>query len=192
MGYSMHMHNGWIDAARHCPSPNFNQRPAYSQIDLLVIHCISLPPREYGGQAIEAFFCNRLNPDDHPYFSGIFELKVAAHFLIRRDGEVVQFVSCDERAWHAGESYFCGRDNCNDFSIGVELEGHDDDLYTGEQYAALARLTHCLQQTYPGITSERIVGHEDIAPGRKTDPGPGFDWEAFRRLLCDGKVQHGE
>ena len=154
-------------------------------MDLLVIHCISLPPRVYGGPEIEQFFCNGLDTQQHPYFQQLENIKVSAHFLIRRDGELLQFVACDARAWHAGESRFCGRENCNDFSLGIELEGHDDDAFTAEQYTCLVNLTRCLQAQYPRITDSRIVGHQDIAPIRKTDPGSGFNWSLFFRLLAN-------
>jgi AmpD protein len=165
-------------------SPNCDERPAGGEIDLLVVHGISLPPGEYGGRHIEALFTNCLNPDEHPYFNEIKELRVSAHILICRDGQIVQFVPFDQRAWHAGESCFEGRECCNDFSIGVELEGCDDESYEEIQYQRLAELAQALMAGYPLITPERIVGHSDIAPGRKTDPGPGFDWAHFRALLA--------
>jgi N-acetyl-anhydromuramoyl-L-alanine amidase len=168
-------------------SPNHNERPAGQEIDLLVIHNISLPPGKYGGSHIDDFFCNRLHVDQHPYFAGIADMHVSAHLLIRRDGQVHQYVPFDRRAWHAGKSSFCGRESCNDFSIGIELEGCDEDRFTAAQYAELVGITRLLQQHYPGITANRIVGHSDIAPGRKTDPGPGFDWDFFRASLLDAK-----
>ncbi|BAP43483.1 1,6-anhydro-N-acetylmuramyl-L-alanine amidase AmpD [Pseudomonas sp. 21LCFQ02] len=180
--------SGWCRGINHCPSPNFNARPA-GEISLLVIHNISLPPACFKTGHVQALFQNRLDPGAHPYFEGIAELRVSAHFLIERDGEVSQFVSCLERAWHAGVSSFEGREGCNDFSIGIELEGTDDQPFTDLQYTALVELTRQLRQAWPGITVERICGHSDIAPQRKTDPGPCFDWERFRQAVqqvCGG------
>ena len=167
--------SGWCTGIRHCPSPNFNTRPA-GEISLLVIHNISLPPGQFGTGKVLELFQNTLCADEHPYFAAIAELRVSAHFLIERDGAVTQFVSCLERAWHAGVSLFEGRDNCNDFSLGIELEGTDDQPFTDAQYAALADLAAQLCQAFPAITAQRICGHSDIAPGRKTDPGEHFDW----------------
>lgn len=152
-------------------------------VELLVIHNISLPPGCFGGDHIEALFTNCLDPSADPYFESIYQLEVSAHFLIRRGGELVQFVSADERAWHAGVSEWRGRSNCNDFSIGIELEGADDAAYAAAQYHTLAQLIAVLRQTYPRIADDAIVGHSDIAPGRKTDPGPAFDWRQLRQLL---------
>lgn len=174
--------NGWCQGARHCPSPNFNARPE-GEISLLVIHNISLPPGQFATGKVQAFFQNRLDVTEHPYFEGISELRVSAHFLIERDGAITQFVSCLDRAWHAGISRFEGREACNDFSLGIELEGTDDLPFTVEQYQALITLTRQLQAAYPAITTHRICGHSDVAPGRKTDPGPAFDWTRFRRAL---------
>jgi AmpD protein len=175
---------GWLSSgARRCPSPHFNERPADMAISLLVIHGISLPPAQFGGSYIDQLFSGTLNPDEHPYFASIAHLQVSSHCLIRRDGEVVQYVSFLQRAWHAGKSCFSGRENCNDFSIGIELEGTDDSGYTQEQYQQLAELTQIICQTYPHIGEDRIVGHSDIAPGRKTDPGQSFDWGLYRELL---------
>lgn len=151
-------------------------------ISLIVVHSISLPPRQFGGPFIDDFFCNQLNASQHPYFSEICSLEVSSHFLIRRDGELVQYVPCDKRAWHAGQSSWQGRDNCNDFSIGIELEGDDHVPYTDAQYLALARLIMLLREVYPGIEAHAVTGHEHIAPGRKTDPGPAFDWEYLKAL----------
>jgi N-acetyl-anhydromuramoyl-L-alanine amidase len=176
--------SGWLGGIRHCPSPNFNARPQ-GEVSLLVVHNISLPPGQFGTGKIQAFFQNRLDPDEHPYFAGIAELKVSAHFLIERDGRLTQFVSCQERAWHAGLSRYGERDNCNDFSIGVELEGTDDIPYSDAQYAALTQLIRVLQLAYPELNSQRICGHSDIAPGRKTDPGPAFDWPRLLAALQD-------
>ncbi|ALP51809.1 N-acetyl-anhydromuranmyl-L-alanine amidase [Candidatus Tenderia electrophaga] len=175
---------GWLRQARRLTSPNCDARPAGEAISLLVVHGISLPPRQYGGCYIEDLFCNRLDPAAHPYFAEIAELRVSAHVLIRRDGELLQFVPFAKRAWHAGVSCFQGRERCNDFSIGVELEGCDDEPYEPIQYRRLAQVTRGLMAAYPGITPERIVGHCDIAPGRKSDPGAAFDWGEFRRLLA--------
>ena len=148
-----------------------------------LLHGISLPPGEYGGPEIEALFRNRLDWDAHPWFGNIRGLKVSSHLLIRRDGEVIQFVPFSERAWHAGQSHYCGRDNCNDFSVGIELEGTDELPYTEAQYAVLAAVTQALLDYYPLLSAEHIVGHSDIAPGRKTDPGPAFDWAKLERFL---------
>jgi len=171
---------GRVMPARQVPSPNFGPRPAGCEPDLLVIHNISLPPGQYGGDHIERLFTNCLDWDEHPFFAEIRGTEVSAHLLVRRCGEVVQFVNLRERAWHAGQSCFAGRDNCNDFSIGIELEGTDDEAYTDLQYETLAALTRVLLARYKGITGSRIVGHSDIAPDRKTDPGPAFDWERYR------------
>lgn len=164
---------GWVPACRHIPSPNYDERPVGTEINLLVIHAISLPPGEFGGNAVAEFFTNALDPAGHPYFSAIADRRVSAHFFIRRDGEVIQFVSCLSRAWHAGISCWLGRERCNDFSIGIELEGDDVCDYADAQYAVLGSLTAGLQAIYP-IAGR--VGHADIAPARKTDPGPHFDW----------------
>lgn len=175
--------NGWLEPSRHCPSPNYGNRPASVPVDLLIIHNISLPPDCFGGHFIADFFCNRLDPSEHPYFSTIAELQVSAHCLIDREGEVTQFVSFQDRAWHAGRSSFDGRSECNDFSIGIELEGADHTPYTDVQYHSLAQITRLLLKQYPALTRERIVGHSDVAPGRKTDPGPAFDWRRYRQLI---------
>ena len=174
---------GLIVSARQVLSPHFDDRPPAVQPDLLVIHGISLPPGDFGGSCIEAFFCGNLRADAHPYFATIATLRVSSHLLIRRQGAVVQFVPLGSRAWHAGASSFGGRSGCNDFSIGVELEGTDDLPYEASQYATLATLTKALCSAYPAIASDRIVGHADIAPGRKTDPGPAFDWPRYRNAL---------
>jgi len=177
-------HSGLLDAARQLASPNADARPAGCAIDLLVIHAISLPAGEFGGPWIDALFCNRLDGDAHPDFADICTLTVSAHALIRRDGEIVQYVPFQRRAWHAGVSRFEGRERCNDFSIGIELEGCDQHPFEPVQYRRLATLSRALMRTYPGITPARICGHSDIAPGRKTDPGPLFDWSLFRELLA--------
>jgi AmpD protein len=172
--------DGWWRGARACPSPNCGPRPAGTEIDLVVLHSISLPPGVYGGDAIERLFLNRLDWDEHPYYQQICGLQVSAHFLVRRDGETVQFVSCDERAWHAGRSQWRGRDNCNDFSIGIELEGLEGDTFETAQYGALVLLLRAVRARYP---LRDVAGHEHVAPGRKIDPGPGFDWAALQAAL---------
>ena len=169
--------DGWLHAARRCESPNFGPRPDDVSIDLALVHSISLPPGEYGSDAIERLFTNRLDWQAHPYYQQIAGLEVSAHFLIRRDGELLQFVSCDARAWHAGASSWRGRSDCNDFSIGIELEGLEGATFDGAQYAVLADLVDALAARYP-ITA--VVGHEHVAPGRKHDPGGGFDWSRLR------------
>ena len=169
--------DGWCGDVLRSASPNFDARPAEAAIDLLVIHNISLPPGRFEGQFISDFFTNRLDCDAHPYFDQLRTLRVSAHFLIRRDGSVIQFVSASDRAWHAGLSSFAGRERCNDFSIGIELEGTDFEPFSEVQYEVLAALTVALQAAYP-LTD--VVGHEHIAPGRKTDPGPFFDWCDYR------------
>ena len=175
---------GWLEAVERVPSPNRDRRPADAVVDLLVIHNISLPPGELGGPWIDALFQNRLDPSAHPCFADIAQLKVSAHLLIRRDGRLVQYVPLHLRAWHAGRSSFHGRSNCNDSSIGIELEGSDDLAFEDVQYATLSRTTRHLMALYPAITPDRIAGHSDIAPGRKTDPGPLFDWERFLGSLA--------
>jgi AmpD protein len=172
----------WLDSARRCPSPNANERPEGDAVSLVVVHGISLPPGEFGGPYIDQLFTNSLKPEGHPYFATIAALKVSSHILIRRDGEIVQYVPFDQRAWHAGASEYQGRSNCNDFSIGIELEGADDIPYTGVQYRQLAALVRALAAAYPS-TRGHLAGHSDIAPGRKTDPGPSFDWSLLRQLL---------
>ena len=169
--------DGMLQGARYIPSPNCDERPAGCPVSLLVIHNISLPPGQYGGSGVIELFTNRLDPDAHPYYQTIRDLKVSAHFFIRRDGEVIQFVPCAKRAWHAGASSWNGRERCNDFSVGIELEGSDDEAFAEAQYQALARLIGALKDAYP---IAGIAGHSDIAPGRKTDPGPYFEWERFR------------
>ena len=177
---------GLLDIAHQVPSPNCDDRPDGSVIDLIVIHGISLPPGEFGGSWIDALFTNTLNPAAHPYFQAIAGLRVSAHLLVRRDGDIVQYVPFQRRAWHAGESIYHNRRRCNDFSIGIELEGSDHTPYDPRQYAVLAELIAALRVAYPTITSERLTGHADIAPNRKTDPGPAFDWtELYRRLGQD-------
>lgn len=177
--------DGWLSSpnVRRCPSPNYNERPDSEEVSLLVIHNISLPPGEFQNGCIERFFTNCLCAGDHPYFATIADLQVSAHCLIQRDGAVIQFVPFHLRAWHAGQSEFRGRKNCNDYSVGVELEGADDVPYTDEQYEVLSCLTRELMISYPAIEVGRIVGHADIAPQRKTDPGPAFDWSRYHGRL---------
>lgn len=174
---------GWLDGVRLLPSPNCDDRPVGEVVDLLVVHGISLPPGEFGGPYIDALFTNTLDENAHPFFKEIAGLRVSSHLLIRRDGEVVQYVPFTKRAWHAGASCFAGRERCNDFSIGIELEGGDDVPYEPVQYQRLAELVRRLMVEFPALTPERIAGHCDIAPGRKSDPGPCFDWRYFRSLL---------
>ena len=171
---------GLLEGARFIASQNCDERPEGSRIELLVIHSISLPPGEFGGPGIVELFTNRLDPGAHPYYREIAGRKVSAHFLIRRAGELIQFVPCGWRAWHAGESNWRGRSRCNDFSIGIELEGTDDVPFEDAQYDRLAELVRLLARTYPGVDS---VGHSDVAPGRKTDPGPCFDWARYRSMI---------
>ena len=174
---------GWLEGARRQPSPNHDDRPVGVAADLIVIHGISLPPGEFGGPWIDALFANQLDPAAHPYFQEIACLRVSAHLLVRRDGELVQYVPFQHRAWHAGESVYAGRSRCNDFSVGIELEGADHRPYDDRQYPRLAAVIRALRAAYPAMTPERLTGHADIAPGRKTDPGPAFDWTRLRRLL---------
>ncbi|UTW02398.1 1,6-anhydro-N-acetylmuramyl-L-alanine amidase AmpD [Amphritea atlantica] len=174
---------GWLNGAEHYPSPNFNQRPDTEQPRLLVIHNISLPPAKFGGGYIRDFFLNRLDTAAHPYFETIASLQVSAHLLIERSGHLLQFVGFDQRAWHAGQSQYCGADNCNDFSIGIELEGTDTIPYTEQQYRQLARVAAALLAYYPEMSAGHITGHSDIAPQRKSDPGPAFNRDYFDRLL---------
>lgn len=178
----MQIHDGILEGARQIASPNCDDRPD-DEISLLVVHNISLPPGQFGGGWIDDLFTNRLDPGKHDYFREIHQMRVSSHVLIRRDGEIVQYVPFDKRAWHAGESSFEGRAACNDFSIGVELEGTDSVPYTEEQYRQLAGLIADLQNHYPHITHDRITGHRDIAPERKTDPGEAFDWGKMWTLL---------
>lgn len=173
----------FLQGVKQCPSPNFDLRPNNEQPSLIVVHGISLPPNQFGTNAVEQLFTNQLNPNEDPYFAKIAELRVSAHFFIERGGEVTQFVSPQHRAWHAGVSSYQGRTRCNDFAIGIELEGTDETPYTAIQYQSLAELILALQQQYPKLSPKAIVGHSDISPGRKTDPGPYFMWETIWRLL---------
>jgi AmpD protein len=172
---------GWWRDARHVPSPNFSARPAGERVTLAVVHSISLPPGRFGGTEVADLFTNRLDIGADPHFEGLRGLRVSAHFFVRRDGHILQFVSCDERAWHAGVSEWAGRDQCNDYSVGIELEGLEGGLFEAAQYAALARLLRSLARRYP---IDAVVGHQHVAPGRKSDPGPGFDWTWLSRLLA--------
>ncbi len=171
---------GILEGARYIASPNFDERPVACGIELLVVHYISLPPGSFGGPAIKEFFTNRLDPRAHPFFATIANLKASAHFLVRRSGAVIQFVPCAKRAWHAGESTWRGKPRCNDFSIGIEVEGDEKKPFTAAQYRRLAALTRVLMARYP---ISEVVGHSDIAPSRKTDPGPQFDWARYRAML---------
>lgn len=177
------LEHGWLTQARHVPSPNYGPRPPGCVPELLVIHNISLPPGCYGGDCIERLFTNQLDWDEHPYFAQIRGIEVSAHLLIRRNGDLVQFVNFDARAWHAGQSSHQGRSNCNDFSIGIELEGEDEVPYEHAQYDALVAVSTVLLAHYPRMSAQQIVGHSDIAPGRKTDPGAAFDWRYYRQRL---------
>lgn len=165
---------GFVETATQIASPNCDDRPNNCAIDLIVIHNISLPPNEYGGSGVVQLFTNQLNPNQHPYYAEIYTRKVSAHFFIRRDGELMQFVSCSQRAWHAGVSSWNNRERCNDFSVGIELEGSDHEAFEAAQYQTLKKLIACLKSCYPIL---HTVGHSDIAPGRKTDPGPHFNWQ---------------
>lgn len=173
-------HAGWYSPARAMPSPNFGPRPPQVDIDLIVLHSISLPPGEFGGTAIQQLFTNTLDWSAHPYYENIKGLKVSAHFLIRRSGDLIQFVSCDQRAWHAGASHYRGRGDCNNDSVGIELEGLEGMTFEPGQYATLSQLCQALMGQYP---VQHIAGHEHIAPNRKQDPGPGFDWAKLKRDL---------
>jgi AmpD protein len=175
---------GWLPAAHPRPSDNHDARPAEAGVSLLVIHGISLPPGEFGGDAIERLFCNTLDCSEHPWFERLRNLRVSAHLLIRRDGQLVQFVSLLDRAWHAGRSCFNGQAECNDFGIGIELEGTDDTPYTEAQYDRLIPLARGIMRSFPYITPDRVVGHADIAPERKTDQGPAFVWPRLRRGIA--------
>lgn len=179
----MIIQKGRLDGARWVPSPNFGPRPQADDISLLVVHNISLPPGQFGTGCVQRFFCNELDSSEHPYFEEIAGLQVSSHLLIERNGDIFQFVNFDDRAWHAGLSEFAGRTNCNDYSIGIELEGTDTEAYTDAQYLALAQVTGALITYYPQMTTDRITGHEHIAPGRKTDPGPAFDWDRYHAML---------
>jgi len=182
MSYEIRDHR--LSGVRYCPSPFADERPADAQPELVVVHGISLPPGEFGGPHVEELFLGQLDPAAHPYFAEILGLEVSSHVFIRRDGEVTQFVSFDRRAWHAGASNWCGRERCNDFSIGIELEGTDDQVYTPAQYEVLADIMNALLAAYPALQEDAITGHCDIAPGRKTDPGPFFDWLLLKKMIA--------
>jgi N-acetyl-anhydromuramoyl-L-alanine amidase len=182
--YAIDAATGLLQGARQVLSPHCDERPAGIRPELLVVHGITLPPGEFGGPWIDRLFTGTLPSDAHPFFRGLEGLRASAHILIRRDGQLVQYVPFGARAWHAGQSEYRGRSGCNDYSIGVELEGTDDTPYADAQYDALASLTATLLSSYPSLSAEAIVGHSDIAPGRKTDPGPSFDWTRFRALLA--------
>ena len=172
-----------LENARQCQSPNCDDRPNDCEPDLIVIHNISLPPNEYGGKGIDQLFTNCLDKDEHPYYEDIYQLRVSSHLLIRRDGEIVQYVPSNKRAWHAGISEYQGRDTCNNFSIGIEMEGSDFEAFSEEQYRALEETLDALLKHYPSLTAESITGHEHIAPGRKTDPGPFFEWQRLSKIF---------
>jgi N-acetyl-anhydromuramoyl-L-alanine amidase len=183
--------SGLLHPARQVVSPNRDERPPGMLPELIVVHSISLPPDEYGGPWIDRLFTNTLPrnaPDVHPFFATVMNLQVSSHLLIRRDGQFVQYVPFHLRAWHAGASSYCGRERCNDFSIGIELEGSDERAYEPAQYRALKDAIHALCRAYPSLSPERVAGHSDIAPGRKTDPGPAFDWPRLRAML---RLTHG-
>jgi N-acetyl-anhydromuramoyl-L-alanine amidase len=175
--------SGLLEGVRFVASPNCDERPEGTAIELIVVHAISLPPGEFGGAAIEQLFLGSLDPSEHPYYAGIAALRVSAHFLVRRTGDLVQFVPCAKRAWHAGVSQWRARAACNDYSVGIELEGGDEAPFEERQYTVLAELTRAIERAYP---IAEVVGHSDIAPGRKTDPGPCFDWAHYRGLLARG------
>ncbi len=186
--FYINLTTGLIQPARFVPTEHCDEREEPRDISLLVIHNISLPPKQFGGPYIDQLFTGSLNPSEHPYFEDIAALRVSSHLLIRRNGELVQYVPFQKRAWHAGVSSFEGREKCNDFSIGIELEGSDNIPYEEAQYQVLASVSKVILKAYPQITAERITGHSDIAPGRKTDPGPAFDWNYYRRLLLDNSA----
>lgn len=175
---------GWVFGAERVYSPNFDARPAGASLDLIVVHGISLPPGRFGGRSIDELFTNRLDPAAHEYFRVIADLRVSSHALIRRDGSLTQFVAFSERAWHAGDSTYCGRRGCNDYAVGIELEGTDELPYEDAQYDGLVALVAALRTAYPSLRDAGLVGHSDIAPGRKTDPGPAFDWPRLERTLA--------
>ena len=174
--------DGWVKEIQHIPSPNFDMRPKGSIVELIVIHNISLPPGNFGGEGIIQLFTNRLNPDEHPYYRNIYQMRVSSHFLIRRNGQLIQFVSCNQRAWHAGISNWNGKERCNDFSIGIELEGTDDRPFEESQYETAAKISQLIYSHYP---IKDVTGHSNIAPDRKTDPGPFFHWDKYWELLTD-------
>lgn len=180
---TVNLQTGLLTPVIYRPSPHHNERPDNTLIDMIVIHGISLPPGEFGSNTVEAFFCGYLDTSVHAALEDLAKMQVSAHLFIRRTGELIQFVPFHKRAWHAGESLFCEKTNCNNFSIGIELEGTDDIPYEQMQYRQLGEVIRAIRQAYPAITQERIVGHADIAPGRKTDPGPAFDWAYLKGIL---------
>lgn len=179
----MRISNHFLKSARQCPSPNFDERPENCEPDLIVIHNISLPPNQYGGKAIDQLFTNCLDKNEHSYYADIYQLRVSSHLLIRRDGEIVQYVPFNKRAWHAGVSEYQGREVCNDFSIGIEMEGSDFEAFTEIQYSSLEKTLVALLDKYSSLSADAITGHENIAPDRKTDPGPFFEWQRLSKLL---------
>ena len=179
----MNIDQHWLTEITRSATPNFDDRPDPEDISLLVIHCISLPPGKFGNQYIDQLFRNQLDPNEHPYFKDVYQLTVSAHVLIKRDGHCVQYVPFDKRAWHAGKSAYGSRERCNDFSIGIELEGAESVDYTDQQYMQLAAVIRDLLVAYPKLSTQRMVGHSEIAPGRKTDPGASFDWQRLSGLL---------
>ena len=183
MAFECDVLTGLVRPAVQLPSPNHDERPIGAAPELIVVHCISLPPGHYGGPWIDRLFTNRLPPDQHPYFAEIAALEVSAHLLVRRDGSVTQYVPIHRRAWHAGQSCYQGRHACNDFSVGIELEGTDDSEFEPQQYETLAGLIECLCRSYPSLSPRRVVGHSDIAPERKTDPGERFEWRRLYALI---------
>ncbi len=190
-GLEVDLDAGRLRGVRWVASPNFDARPPGVDVDLIVVHGISLPPGAFGGPWIDCLFSNTLPPEEHPYFATVSSLRVSSHLVLRRDGEITQYVRFADRAWHAGRSSYAGRDECNDYSIGIELEGADTTPYEDVQYRVLARVVAALCAAYPRLSSSRLVGHSDVAPGRKTDPGPAFDWPRARRLVamaCAGNV----
>ncbi len=172
----MKIENHWLTQATKVPSPNFDERPKDEELSLIVVHCISLPPGQFEGTYIDQLFCNQLNPEEHPYFKEIYQIKVSAHLLIRRCGEIVQYVAFNKRAWHAGVSEYKGKTKCNDYSIGIELEGTETQQYTEKQYQQLTTVIKTLLNRYPNLSVQHITGHSNIASGRKTDPGESFNW----------------
>lgn len=176
----MKIENHWLNPATKVFSPNYDERPLNMDISLIVIHCISLPPKQFGGTYIDQLFCNQLKPEEHPYFKQIYQTKVSAHLLIKRNGEITQYVAFNHRAWHAGLSEYKGQKKCNDYSIGIELEGTETQEYADEQYKQLNRVIKTLLNYYPALSRQAIVGHSDVAPGRKTDPGDSFNWDNIK------------
>jgi len=186
------LESGLMRGVRQIASPNYDSRPPGVEADLIVVHGISLPPGEFGGPWIDRLFTNSLPAEEHPYFAEIGSLRVSSHVVVARDGAVTQYVPFTERAWHAGKSLYCGREACNDFSVGVELEGSDTLPYEPAQYCALAEVVAALCAAYPRLSPDRLVGHSDIAPGRKTDPGPAFDWPHARSLIAAARAAYGK